>query len=284
MARTYTRIHPHERFWAQVERTDGCWNWTGYVEPKGYGRFSPMSGRDPNKRSFQAHRYAYEMVIGPIPEGLEIDHLCRNRRCIRPEHLEAVTHLENLERGETRVARKFDTHCQRGHPFSGDNLGRQPSGRRYCKTCYNAARRRRRKALMAAVVVVLLMLPGVAHAHHRPGPCDLHWWKAWSTRHDTEPIKDLIRCAAARWPVVGGASKALAVAGCESGFRPDAYGNGNAGVFQHRLPYWPGRYDRFTYPSWHLFSSVYNGRTNVIVSIRMVHAGGWGPWEGGICA
>jgi len=136
-----------------------------------------------------------------------------------------------------------------------------------------------RRLLTAVLLATLVLGAGPAEAHHQRGPCPIHWWKAWHERHDVRPIKDLIRCAAARWPVPGGAATALAVARCESGFRPDAYSNGNAGVFQQRVRYWDGRYEAYTRPWWQLYRSVFNGRTNVIVSIRMAHAVGWGPWS-----
>lgn len=142
---------------------------------------------------------------------------------------------------------------------------------------------------LAALTLSIGLVTVPARAHHRPGPCSAdrhHWWKAWNEDRNVEPIKRIIRCAALRWPVAGGPRKALSVAACESGFRPNAYANGNAGVYQHRIRngsrytgWWEDRYARFTRPRWRLFPGVYNGRTNVIVSIRMAHAGGWGPWS-----
>lgn len=82
-----------ERFWSKVEKTDSCWLWRGAAAGGGYGHLL-VDGR-----FVQAHRYAYETLIGPIPEGLELDHLCRVRRCVRPEHLEPVTRGENIRRG-----------------------------------------------------------------------------------------------------------------------------------------------------------------------------------------
>src|SRR5262245_2571494 len=82
------------RFWAQVVVTqDGCWLWTGGTTSAGYGRFEYGDGKQP------AHRIAYEALVGPIPDGLELDNVCRNPRCVRPDHLEPVTHLENMLRG-----------------------------------------------------------------------------------------------------------------------------------------------------------------------------------------
>lgn len=86
-----------ERFWSKVEKTDGCWLWTSTTNENGYGRFSIK------RRFVSAHRLAYEMTVGPIPDGLTIDHLCRVRSCVRPEHLEAVTLQENCLRRVPRV-------------------------------------------------------------------------------------------------------------------------------------------------------------------------------------
>lgn len=92
-----------------------------------------------------AHRFAYELIRGKIPEGLDIDHLCRNRQCVNPEHMEPVTPRENTIRGDTIPAHNLKkTHCPKGHPLSGDNLVKSPSiiklGYRWCKTCMNARR------------------------------------------------------------------------------------------------------------------------------------------------
>lgn|SRR5512139_3387059 len=81
----------HERFLDKVTLTDTCWNWTASVEGKGYGQFRL------NGRMIKAHRYMYEFAIGPIPEGLQIDHVCSNRRCVRPDHLRLVTPKQNNE-------------------------------------------------------------------------------------------------------------------------------------------------------------------------------------------
>lgn len=80
-------------FWSHVEKTDTCWNWTGGKNSNGYGQFYAMSLR------FSAHRFAYEICVGPIPPGLTIDHLCRNHGCVNPAHIEPVTIKENVRRG-----------------------------------------------------------------------------------------------------------------------------------------------------------------------------------------
>lgn len=127
------REHLLARFWAKVNKTDTCWLWTGSVNARGYGRV--RRGPAPGK-VIPAHRYAYMAVVGPIPPGLVIDHLCRVKRCVNPTHLEAVPDRVNVARGvgPTAVnARK--THCKRGHEFTPENTGRTPIGGRYCVQC-----------------------------------------------------------------------------------------------------------------------------------------------------
>ncbi len=119
-----------ERFWAKVEKTDGCWLWTAARQPSGYGRFGVSLGR-----TVFAHRLAYEMAHGAIPDGLELDHLCRNRGCVRPDHLEPVTHRENLLRGDGIPGRRArQTHCIHGHPFDAANTAIR-RGCRECRAC-----------------------------------------------------------------------------------------------------------------------------------------------------
>lgn len=119
------------RFWGKVEKTDGCWEWTSNIGRNGYGRFLYRGAL------MMAHRFAYERDRGPIPEGLELDHLCSNRRCVRPSHLDPVTHRENIVRSLITTpginARKVL--CDRGHPLSGANLKVRPCGRRECREC-----------------------------------------------------------------------------------------------------------------------------------------------------
>lgn len=87
------RVSAEVRFWAQVDKTQTCWLWTGSGTPTGYGQIGV------NGRKQYVHRYAYELLVGPIPEGLTIDHLCRNPPCVNPSHMEPVTQAENTRRG-----------------------------------------------------------------------------------------------------------------------------------------------------------------------------------------
>lgn len=124
-----------ERFLSKVDLTGDCWEWTGNRTPSGYGTFYPTRT---TKRL--AHRVAYELFVGPIPDGLELDHLCRNRACVRPEHLEPVSHRENTLRGDAPPARNAKkTACSNGHPYDGVDT----RGHRICSLC-TAAREARR--------------------------------------------------------------------------------------------------------------------------------------------
>ena len=124
----------HDRFDAKwmPEPMSGCWLWIG-SGARGYGYFLLEGHYGP------AHRVAYERWVGPIPEGLDLDHLCRNRACVNPEHLEPVTRAENLRRGLGGRLRKRRWKCPAGHPYEGRNLYVNPLGRWVCRTCSKAA-------------------------------------------------------------------------------------------------------------------------------------------------
>ena len=125
---------------------DGCWTWNGGPAGNGYGQVSCKG------RKYITHRVVYEAMIGPIPEGLTIDHLCRNRLCVNPAHLEAVTMRENLLRGDSPAARaaRRDS-CPKGHAYTKENTYVTKAGVRQCRHChadnerrYRAKRRRER--------------------------------------------------------------------------------------------------------------------------------------------
>jgi hypothetical protein len=129
-----------ERFWAKVEKTESCWLWKGADNGTGYGIIGAGAR---NRSPVYAHRLSFELMNGPIEDGLTIDHLCRNRGCVNPEHLEAITQRENVLRGE--LGRR-KTHCPKGHLLSGDNLSKSDmkKGHRRCRICYNEWMRERR--------------------------------------------------------------------------------------------------------------------------------------------
>jgi len=138
-----------DRFWALVRKTNGCWLWQGRVNADGYGIYSGKS----------AHRLAFALLGGDIPDGTEIDHLCRTRNCVNPKHMEAVTHLENVRRADfssrpetvLSLRQRAKTHCPQGHPYAGENLRVNASGGRVCRECERAKSRRYKQSKRGSV-------------------------------------------------------------------------------------------------------------------------------------
>lgn len=127
---------------------NGCWEWIGALNSRGYSSVGNGKGS-----SVLAHRLAYEIIVGPIPDGLTIDHLCRNKPCVNTDHLEPVTVAEN-----NRRAARLQTHCSKGHPLSGQNLylRRRKHGwvQRVCRKCnyeHGKAWRARKRAAMSGL-------------------------------------------------------------------------------------------------------------------------------------
>ena len=128
----------------RISITSGCWPWIGSVQGGGYGIIQR------HRKNILAHRAVYELLVGKIPDGLTLDHLCRNRICVNPAHLEPVTNRENRMRGYSPpaiYARR--THCSKGHDYTPHNTRIAPKGFRICLTCERArgiySRTRRRK-------------------------------------------------------------------------------------------------------------------------------------------
>lgn len=181
--RTLRRIQVDER---------GCWNFMGMRNPLGYGRVGVGSMIDGTRGHAFTHRVTYEALVGPIPKGLVIDHLCRNTSCCNPAHLEPVTHTENMRRGETFAAANLaKTHCPFGHEYSGPNLGRdKATGARICRACRAQQQWNLRRARAAAEgrsvrtrrAVAVCGTPGGYKRHRRLGEsaCDdcLAAWRA----------------------------------------------------------------------------------------------------------
>ncbi len=128
-------------FWSRVEKTDGCWIWNGALDKDGYGASTVRVG---GKRvgSQIAHVIAYEELVKPVPAGLQLDHKCRNRRCVNPDHLEPVTCAVNLERSDTLWAKSRRTGlCRNGHPRVPENIRTRKNGKSDCRICARAQRR-----------------------------------------------------------------------------------------------------------------------------------------------
>lgn len=133
-----------DRFWSKVIKTETCWIWTSTIT-HGYGYFAYRG------KNVRAHRLAYTLLKGEIPVGLHLDHLCRNRSCVNPKHLEPVTNKENIKRSPIHmgVLNLLKTHCPYGHEYSGNNLGENKRGSgktstRRCQACHRESERLRR--------------------------------------------------------------------------------------------------------------------------------------------
>jgi len=126
-----------KRFFSKIEGRHNCWIWKAYRDKDGYGNITI------NKQPKRAHCISYELFKGEIPQGLQIDHLCRNTSCVNPEHLEVVTLRENLLRGDTYAANNIKkTHCPQGHEYNKANTYRDKNDGWYCRLCRRVAQQR----------------------------------------------------------------------------------------------------------------------------------------------
>ena len=131
------RVPTEAWLWERIDAQGDCWLWSGHIKPSGYGSI------DLGPRQVQAHRHVFEVLVGPIGLGLELDHLCRVKHCVNPDHLEPVDHATNCRRGVAGAVNgaryRALSHCKRGHPFDEANTYRHPqTGRRACRRCHAA--------------------------------------------------------------------------------------------------------------------------------------------------
>ena len=140
LGRQYRIQSNSERFWSKVNRglPSECWEWRRHQSKDGYGLFDKWIGKD-TYTSVVASRFAYGDIYGEIPTGLQIDHLCRNRLCCNPNHLELVTQQENIKRGEVGLYQRLRainrTQCRNGHLITEDTSYIRPEGYRECREC-----------------------------------------------------------------------------------------------------------------------------------------------------
>jgi hypothetical protein len=141
----WTSQPEHRRFWSKVDvgHPSDCWEWQAARFPLGYGHFRAHG-------YMYAHRYAYAITRGPIPDGLSLDHLCRNPPCVNPWHLEPVTHRENVLRGKVpgpkpERRKVVGSHCSYGHEMTAENTFTPRAGRPICRICKRAYERERRR-------------------------------------------------------------------------------------------------------------------------------------------
>lgn len=151
------------RFWSKVDKSGDCWLWTASIGSDGAGQIWIGT------RNRRAYQVAYQWLVGPVPVGMELDHLCRDRRCVNPDHLEPVTHGENIRRG---LSGQLRTVCKRGHELVPPNLYVSPGGKRTCRTCRDANVR----AFTAKIAATPCRLPGCGRGVKALGLCAAHWY------------------------------------------------------------------------------------------------------------
>lgn len=138
----------------RIDAEGPCWEWIGTIRRNGYGTFQTYDAGTKRTTAHLAHRIVYTELVGPIAAGLDLDHLCRNRRCVNPDHLEPVTRAENLRRASIGVQagarQRARTECAQGHPFTPDNTFTDRRGWRSCRECRRSSDRRYKAKEQAA--------------------------------------------------------------------------------------------------------------------------------------
>lgn len=129
-----------KRFWDKVDKSGDCWIWLSYIDNHGYGRFSSHG------RSVRAHRFSYELSKGSIPSGFEVDHNCRNRSCVNPDHLDAVTRADHARRSISAIK----NYCVHGHEFTFSNTYFRSNGNRTCRACIRVSVAAYKRRLLSA--------------------------------------------------------------------------------------------------------------------------------------
>ena len=131
---------PIERWWAKVEKGDGCWPWRASLDSHGYGQFDVTT--DDKHKNHRAHRWGYQQLVRVLAADETLDHLCRNHACVRPDHLEPVSNAENVRRGEAGKRNADKTHCPKGHEYDGvDKSGR------FCVACRRESNREKMRRI-----------------------------------------------------------------------------------------------------------------------------------------
>lgn len=140
------------RVWDKIKVVGDHWMWTGaYAGKEGlrYGTIQIGSRADGTRKKVKVYKLLYERLVGPIPDGLLLDHLCKITLCVNPEHMEPVTPAENVRRGDQAKRQRETTHCPQGHPYEGENLGitvtKSGLKLRYCRLCKTLRSRKDRE-------------------------------------------------------------------------------------------------------------------------------------------